>query len=46
MREKEYERVNLHATLMNTSFKDDYQARFKDKFDASKVLKVMYNLSS
>lgn len=26
---------------MNTSFKDDYQARFKEKFDASEILKVI-----
>lgn len=26
---------------MNTSFKDDYHSRFKEKFDASEILKVI-----
>lgn len=38
--EKEYETIKLHATLMNTSFKHDYHAKFKEKFDASEILKV------
>lgn len=43
--EKEYERENivkLHVTLMNTSFKRDYQAKFKERYDASEILKVTY----
>nr|XP_012234026.1 PREDICTED: uncharacterized protein LOC105678895 [Linepithema humile] len=40
LKENEYEKVKLHATLMNTSFKNDYQARFKDKYNASEILKV------
>jgi len=39
--EKEYEKIKLHATLMNTSFKKDYQARYKERFDANEILKVM-----
>ncbi|XP_071566997.1 activating signal cointegrator 1 complex subunit 1 isoform X3 [Temnothorax nylanderi] len=38
--EKEREKIKLHATVMNTSFKNDYPARFKERFDASKILKV------
>lgn len=41
--EREYEKVKLHVTLMNTSFKRfkrDYQARFKERYDASEILKV------
>ncbi|XP_024883318.1 activating signal cointegrator 1 complex subunit 1 isoform X4 [Temnothorax curvispinosus] len=38
--EKEYEKIKLHATLMNTSFKNDYPARFKERYDASEILKV------
>ncbi|XP_011632959.1 activating signal cointegrator 1 complex subunit 1 isoform X1 [Pogonomyrmex barbatus] len=38
--EKEYEKIKLHVTLMNTSFKRDYQGRFKEKYDASEILKV------
>ncbi|XP_072745481.1 uncharacterized protein [Anoplolepis gracilipes] len=40
LKEKEYETIKLHATLMNTSFKHDYHARFKEKFNASDILKV------
>lgn len=39
--EKEYENVKLHVTLMNTSFKKDYAARFKERYDASEILKVI-----
>lgn len=38
--EKEYETIKLHATLMNTTFKHDYHAKFKEKFNASEILKV------
>ncbi|KAL6447880.1 hypothetical protein ACFW04_000157 [Cataglyphis niger] len=42
LKEKEYETIKLHATLMNTSFKRDYHARSKskEKFNASEILKV------
>ncbi|XP_050464679.1 uncharacterized protein LOC126858419 [Cataglyphis hispanica] len=42
LKEKEYETIKLHATLMNTSFKRDYRARSKskEKFNASEILKV------
>jgi len=39
--EKEYEKIKLHATLMNTAFKDDYSARFKERYDANEILKVI-----
>lgn len=39
--EKEFKKIKLHVTLMNTSFKNDYQARFKEKYDASEILKVI-----
>ncbi|KYN21606.1 Activating signal cointegrator 1 complex subunit 1 [Trachymyrmex cornetzi] len=38
--EKEYEKIKLHATLMNTAFKDDYSARFKERYDANEILQV------
>ncbi|KAG5309442.1 ASCC1 protein, partial [Acromyrmex insinuator] len=41
--EKEYEKIKLHATLMNTAFKDDYSARFKERYDANEILKVYKN---
>lgn len=37
---KERDSVKLHVTLMNTSFKRDYQTRFKEKYNASEILKV------
>ncbi|XP_032674206.1 activating signal cointegrator 1 complex subunit 1 isoform X2 [Odontomachus brunneus] len=40
--EKKYERVKLHMTVMNTSFKDDKQA-YKDRFNASEILKIYEN---
>lgn len=40
--EKEYENIKLHVTLMNTSFKRNYQAKFKERYDASEILKVIY----
>lgn len=38
--EREYETIKLHATLMNTTFKHDYPAKFKEKFNANEILKV------
>lgn len=40
LREKEYERVKLHMTVMNTSFKDEKDA-YKERFNASEILKVI-----
>ncbi|XP_029164380.1 uncharacterized protein LOC114935663 [Nylanderia fulva] len=37
---KKYDTIKLHATLMNTSFKHDYPAKFKEKFNASEILKI------
>lgn len=37
--EKEYEKIKLHATLMNTAFKDS--TRFKERYDANEILKVI-----
>lgn len=39
--EKEYEKIKLHVTLMNTTFKREYQAKFKERYDASEILKVI-----
>lgn len=39
MKEKEYERVKLHATIMNTTFKNDFPAKLKERFNASEILK-------
>ncbi|XP_011883478.1 PREDICTED: activating signal cointegrator 1 complex subunit 1 isoform X2 [Vollenhovia emeryi] len=36
----EKDKVKLHVTLMNTTFKKDYPARFREKYDASEILKV------
>ncbi|XP_011704169.1 PREDICTED: activating signal cointegrator 1 complex subunit 1 isoform X3 [Wasmannia auropunctata] len=36
--EKEYETIKLHATLMNVAFKDEYPAKFKERYDASEII--------
>ncbi|XP_014478832.1 PREDICTED: activating signal cointegrator 1 complex subunit 1 isoform X2 [Dinoponera quadriceps] len=42
LREKEYERVKLHMTVMNIHFKDEKEA-YKQKFNASEILKIHEN---
>lgn len=41
---KEQEHVKLHATLMNSSFIDDFPAKFKERFDATEIFKVTESL--
>jgi len=40
MMKKEQEKVKLHVTLMNISFRDD-PTKFKEKFDASQIFEVV-----